>query len=191
MKIALNLSTSVERGGRFALLWAMPAVLVGLVGLFFLGRATLDALRDYQNVHRGVAGVQERQGRLKAREGEIKRELAQPQFRQIYHDVQFVNGLIEKKRLSLTTLAERLTTLMPPEVRLTGLALGQKLDGTHVVRLMVSGRSEDAVETLLSNLEDSPDFKEVAITDQGFEQEGAAGGPVNITVTARYFPGER
>jgi hypothetical protein len=78
---------------------------------------------------------------------------------------------------------------MPDEVRLTGLALapeGQEL----AVRFVITGKSEEAIERFLSDLEDSPHFKDVAIVNQGFEQTGAASELENIACTAHYLPGE-
>jgi hypothetical protein len=71
---------------------------------------------------------------------------------------------------------------------LTGLALSQA-EGEPVVRLTILGGSEEAAESFLSNLEDSPDFKDVAITNQGVEPGASAGGAVIVACTASYVGG--
>ncbi len=191
MKVALNLSTSTHRRERYALAWAVPALLVGLAGLFLLIASTLRAAREYSDVHRSVAELEERLARMRGREVTLKRDLDQPQFRQIFREAQFVNQLIEKKQLTFTDLAARVTKLLPDHVRLTGLALGQQQDGSYLVRFTVTGQTEEAAENFLGNLEDSAEFKDITMPSQGFEPEGAGPGAVNITCTARYEPQER
>jgi len=55
----------------------------------------------------------------------LRQALDRPESKQLYRGVHFVNALIEQKRFSLVQLAERITRLMPPQVRLAGLALGE------------------------------------------------------------------
>jgi hypothetical protein len=49
-------------------------------------------------------------------------------------------------------------------------------------------KGEDAIETFLNDLEDAPDFKDVAIVNQGFQEEAVQGEQVNVICTARYLP---
>jgi len=190
MKVTLNLSTSAHTRERVALAWAVPAVVIGLAGLFYLGVSTLRAARDYRDVHRSVAELEERLARMKEHEVALKRDLERPQYRELLRNVQFVNQLIEKKQLTLTDLAARVAKLLPGKVRLNGLTLAQQQDGSYLVRFTLTGQSEEAVENFVGNLEDSSEFKDVTIANQGFEQEGGAAGPVNIACTARYVPEE-
>jgi hypothetical protein len=89
----------------------------------------------------------------------------------------------------VTGLAADITDLMPDEVRLTGLALAP--DGRELaVRFVITGKSEEAIESFLSDLEDSPRFKDVAIIKQGFEEKGASSELEDIACTAHYVPGE-
>jgi len=140
-------------------------------------------------VQKSVAEHQGRENTLRAQEMALRKQLEEPESRRLLDNVQFVNALIEKKRFSLTGLAADITDLIPDEVRLTGLAMapeGQEL----AVRFVITGKSEEAIESFLSNLEDSPHFKDVAIINQGFEQTGAASELENIACTAHYLAGE-
>ena len=169
MKVALNLAIPPSARERYALYWAIPATLLGLTGLAFLLVFTVRSFREYRAVQKSVAAHQGRENALRAQEMALRKRLEEPEARQLLNDVQFVNALIDKKRFSLTDLAADITDLMPDEVRLTGLALapeGQEL----AVRFVITGKSEEAIERFLSNLEDSPHFKDVAIINQGFEQ---------------------
>jgi Tfp pilus assembly protein PilN len=189
MKVALNLSMSERPRERFALAWALPAVLVGLGGLVCLSLSAVRMVREYQTAHNSFLKYQERENRLREREMALRRDLERPQFREVYREAQFVNKLIdEKKEISLTEMAAKVARLLPGEVRLTGLALAPQ-GGDLVVHFTITGRNEEAVETFLSSLEDSPDFKDVMIANRGFEQEGGQSAPVNIACTARYVAG--
>jgi hypothetical protein len=144
--------------------------------------------REYRRVHQEVLEAEQTEGRLRSQEMTLRRELEQPQLRRVYRQVQFVNSLIERKQFSLTELTQKVSKLLPGEARLTGMALSRG-EKESVVRFTVAGNNEEAVETFLSNLEDSADFADVAILNQGFSQEGAGQGPVTIACAARYVGG--
>ena len=189
MKIVLNLAIPPSAHERYALYWAIPATLLGVTGLAFLLLFTVRSFREYRAVQKSVAEHQGRENTLRAQEMALRKQLEEPESRRLLDNVQFVNALIEKKRFSLTGLAADITDLIPDEVRLTGLAMapeGQEL----AVRFVITGKSEEAIESFLSNLEDSPHFKDVAIINQGFEQTGAASELENIACTAHYLAGE-
>ena len=189
MKVVLNLAIPPSARERYALYWAIPATLLGVAGLAFLLLFTVRSFREYKGVQKSVAEQQGRENTLRAQEMALRKQLEEPESRRLLDDVQFVNDLIEKKRVSLSSLATDITDLMPDEVRLTGLALapeGQEL----AVRFVITGKSEEAIESFLSDLEDSPHFKDVRIINQGFEQTGAASELENIACAAHYLPGE-
>jgi Tfp pilus assembly protein PilN len=189
MKVELNLAIAPSARERYALYWAIPATLLGVTGLAFLLLFTARSFREYRAVQKSVAEHQGRENTLRAQEMALRKQLEEPESRRLLDDVQFVNALIEKKRFSLTGLATDIADLIPDEVRLTGLALapeGEEL----AVRFVITGKSEEAIESFLSDLEDSPHFKDVAIINQGFEQTGAASELENIACAAHYLPGE-
>ena len=189
MKVVLNLAIPPSARERYALYWAIPATLLGVTGLAFLLLFTVRSFREYRAVQKSVAEHQGRENTLRAQEMALRKQLEEPESRRLLNDVQFVNELIEKKRFSVTGLAADITDLIPDEVRFTGLALapeGQEL----AVRFVITGKSEEAIESFLSDLEDSPHFKDVAIINQGFEQAGTTSELENIACTAHYLPGE-
>ena len=189
MKIVLNLAIPPSAQERYALFWAIPATLLGATGLVFLLLFSVRSFREYKAVQKCVAEHQARENTLRAQEMALRKQLEDPESRRLLNDVQFVNDLIEKKRFSVAAMAADITDLIPDEVRLTGLALvpeGQEL----TVRFVITGKSEEAIESFLSDLEDSPHFKDVAIIKQGFEEKGASTELENIACTAHYLPGE-
>ena len=189
MKVALNLAIPPSAHERYALYWAIPATLLGVTGLALLLSFTVRSFREYRAVQKSVAEHQGRENTLRAQEMALRKQMEEPESRRLLEDVQFVNALIEKKRFSVTGLIADITDLIPEEVRLTALALapeGQEL----AVRFVITGKSEEAIEGFLSDLEDSPHFKDVAIIKQGFEEAGGASELENIACTARYLAGE-
>jgi hypothetical protein len=190
MKILLNLAIPPSARERYALYWATPASLLGLIGLAFLLVFTLRSFRQYRAVEKALAAHQEQANALGAQEMALRKRLEEPGARQLLNDAQIINRLIDKKRVSLTGLAADIADLMPGEVRLTGLTLapeGQEL----AVRFVIAGKGEEAIERFLSNLEDSPHFKDVAIINQGFEQTGTSSDLENIACAAHYLIGNR
>jgi len=188
MKVVLNLAIPPRARERYALYWAIPATLLGATGLVFLLVFTLRSYREYQAAQKSAAEQQALENTVHTQEMALRRQLDEPESRRLLNDVQFVNELIEARQFSVTGLAADIADLIPDEVRLTGLAMapqGQDL----AVRFVITGKSEVAVEGFLSDLEDSPHFKDVAIINQGFEQTGTTSELENVPCTARYLAG--
>jgi len=192
VKVELNLAHAESRHERYALEWAVPAVVLGLAGLVYIGHSATREVRRYRDVHVKLAVLEGQDKSLREREAALRRELDQPKFREVYRQVQFVNKLIDMKQLSVTELAARVTKLLPIDARLAGLTLSQHEEELSV-RLIIDAKSEEAVEGFISHLEDSPDFKDPVIANQGFEEQGSGAGAGEVVVTcyARYLPGAR
>jgi Tfp pilus assembly protein PilN len=191
MKITLNLSPAASARDRYALAWAVPATLVGLAALVLLCRASLREYRDYRGMQQQLTEVERRAAELRNQEAGIRRKLEDPGYRELLRRAKFVNALIDQRKLSLTVLSARLAGLLPEDAHLTGLALAppKKAEDGDMVRIGITARGEDAIETFINDLEDSADFKDVSITNQGFQEESSQANQVNIICTARYLPG--
>jgi hypothetical protein len=191
MKITLNLSPQSSVRDRYALAWALPATLVGLAVLVLLGRASLNEYRDYRGIENQLTEVQMRAEELRNQEAAIRRKLEDPAYQKLLIQAQFVNKLIDQRELSLTELSARLAGLLPEDAHLTGLALTspKKPGDDYTVRMGITAKGEDAIETFINDLEDAPDFKDVSILNQGFQEESAQAQQVDLVCTARYLPG--
>jgi hypothetical protein len=188
MRILLNLAVPPSAHERYALFWAVPATLLGIAGLAFIMVLSLRSHREFKVVQKSVAEYQERDDALRAQEMALRRKLEEPEIRRLLSDVQFVNALIEQKQVTLTGVAAHITELIPGDVRLSALAMapeGQEL----ALRFVITGKNAQAIERFLSNLEDSPHFKDVAIINEGFEESGASSELENIACTAHYLVG--
>jgi hypothetical protein len=191
MKITLNLSPAASVRDRYALAWAGPATIVGLVALVILGRASLHEYRDYRGIHNQVSEIQTRADALRDKEAAIRRKLENPAYRNLLRQARFVNQLIDQRQLSITELTARVAGLLPEDAHLTGLGLTppKKPGDDYLVRIGINAHGEDAIETFINDLEDAPDFKDVTIINQGFQEEATQGDQVNIVCSARYLPG--
>jgi hypothetical protein len=185
MKITLNLAVSPSFRERYALTWSVPTALLALLVLIALAHSLEQGLRAYRKVKQELVEPQRRAVELAEREAELRRSLERPEFRATLLQAQLVNSLIEKKQLSLSALAIEVADLLPPEARLSGLALVRSSNAS-LVKFQVNGKNAQALETFLGNLQDSPDFEDPAFGNEGFEQQGPAAGEVTMTCTARY-----
>lgn len=191
MRITLNLSLPESLRDRYALAWTIPATVLGCAALILLGRASLHEYRNYQSIQSQLVDVQSRSQELTRQEASIRNKFEDPASRQLLDQAKFVNGLIDQKELSLTQVTTRVAGLLPENAQLTGLGLtGPKRPGDDfMVRLGIDAKSEDAVETFINDLEDSADFKDVSIINQGFQEDTPQGEQVSVVCTARYLPG--
>jgi hypothetical protein len=191
MRITLNLSLPESLRDRYALAWAIPATVLGIIVLILLGRSSVHEYRNYQGIQRQLAEVQSRSEELTREEASIRNKFEDPASRQLLVQAKFVNALIDQKELSLTQVTARVAGLLPENAQLTGLGLTspKKPGDDYVVRLGIDASSEDAVETFINDLEDSADFKDVSIINQGFQEDTPQGEQVSVVCTARYLPG--
>ena len=191
MKITLNLSPPLSARDRYALAWAIPAMVVGLVALVLLVRASLREFRDYRAMQRQLTELQYHADELRDQEAAIRRKLADPAYRELLNRAKFVNDLINQRVFSPTEVSARLAGLLPEDAHLTALALStpKKPGEDYTVRMGITAKGEEAIETFMNDLEDSADFKDVSILTQGIQEEASQGSQVNIVCTARYLPG--
>jgi len=189
MRVALNLAIPPSAQERYALVWAIPATLLGIAGLVLIILFSLRTYRQYQVVEKSVADYQERADAVRAQEMAVRRQLDEPESRRLRENVQFVNSLIEQKQVSLTGMIADIADLIPEDVRLSSLAMAPDKNGL-ALRFVITGKNAGAIESFLSNLEDSPHFKDVAIINEGFEVAGASAELENIACTALYLVGE-
>jgi hypothetical protein len=191
MKITLNLSPAPSARDQYALTWAIPATVIGLAAAVLLYQATGREYRDYRGMQTQLASVQSRADELRQQETSMRAKLDDPADKDLLRESQFVNSLITQRQLSLTGLNARIAGLLPPDAHLNGLQLTspKKPGDDYLVRLGVTSKGEDAVETFINDLEDSPDFKDVSIINQGFQEQSSQGQEVSLICTARYLPG--
>jgi type IV pilus assembly PilN-like protein len=129
--------------------------------------------------------ISQQEQELASREKDLQKELDQPGERVVFQKAHFVNNLIQERQLTLTGLTQRASRLLPPTVRLSSLAVSRPREGV-VVRFTVVGNDERGLEAFMGNLEDSPDFEDMTVTNQKLQQTSSATGQLGVTCTVRY-----
>lgn len=185
MKISLNLAHVPSRRERYALACAVPVAVLGAAGLVFLTMLAVRNVREYQRVREDTTRLEAKSRALVQQEEALRKDLDQPQSRAIFREAQFVNSLLEAKKLSAAELTWKVSKLMPSTVRLSSFSLKLVKDQPEVA-FEIEAHDAKAVEAFLTALEDSPDFQDVAMSNQGFQEEGTEGEPVTVRCTARY-----
>lgn len=185
MRISLNLAVAETPRERYALVWSLPVLIIGLASIVLFANVALKEFREYRVVHRELAGLIVRNSELNSKEAGLIDVFKHPQSVAVSQEASFVNSLIQDKHFSMTGLAAKVIKLLPSDVRLTGMSLS-RMGVERTVRFSVAGKDEDAVESFLSNLESSPDFKNVGLEDQGFKPTSDSGGLITISCSAEY-----
>jgi Fimbrial assembly protein (PilN) len=184
MRITLNLALLPSRRERYALSWAVPLAVMSVVGLFFIVRFGIANIREYRHVQDDIARMQEQNRKLAREEKDLRKAVEAPEYRAVSVQAHYLNTLIEEKKSSVADIVTKISRLIPAEVRLSSMSLKQSKGA--VVSFSVEGRNEGALEEFLTALEDSPDFQDVSVSNEGFKADSETESSVTITCTARY-----
>jgi hypothetical protein len=184
VKIQLNLVRPANRLERSSTVWAPALIIASLALLVLILWSAWGGFVEFRKVHRSVLTYQAEIADLQKKQIHASQVLHQTRTLAVYHQINFLNSLIERKKLSLSDLALRVIKLLPTQTRLQSLALAET-DEAPIVQFSVEGE-QDGVYAFLGNLEESPDFEAPAKVSEAIEQEGTNKGLVLLTCTARY-----
>ncbi len=188
MKIYFNLAVAPDRRERYALAWAAPLLAVALMVLVWLAYTAIHDVRRSHEVQRSLDLVRSKEAAMRSKEAGLRRKIDRPEFRSMIRKTEFVNQLISRRQFSLTDLTFKVSKLLPPSTRLSGMALASASAPNPEVQFAVMGKDEESIETFLRNLEGSSDFSDIVIKSQGF-RGGGGSGPQEIALvcTAKYW----
>lgn len=96
-------------------------------------------------------------------------------------DVKNVNSILYKRSYDWLALLANLETLVPEGVALRSL---EPADKGEILKLSASARNFSGVRKFIENLESSPVFSEIYLTDQTFVKEEGQKG-LNFSVTCK------
>ncbi len=185
MKVTLNLAARLgwhERHGLAAATLGLALALGALVGL---ARSAINALREDRAVEQSYAPARARLKNLQKKAAGLRAQLEKPELHRLVTETEYLNGLIERKQFSVARLTGRVSQLLPPDVRVDGLAFSP-ISANRLIRLSVEAKNERAFEAFLSNLEGAADFSGVVVTSQGFADSSSNSNAVLATCTATY-----
>lgn len=187
MKVYFNLAVASERRERYALAWAVPTLIIALLVLLWFAGSSIRYIGRAHRAEKSLADLETQEAALRSKEADLRRQIDRPEYRTLVQKTEFVNELISQRQFSLTDLTSKVSSLLPPAARLSGLALASASAEKPEVQFVVMGKDTQAIETFLSNLEGSKDFSDVLIKSQGV-RGGGGGGPQEMALvcTAKY-----
>lgn len=186
MRVTLNLAHAPSFRQRYGLWLAVPGVIVTLALMMWMTASTFSTYRRLKSVKATTVELQSRQLKVQQMEVSLKADLSRPATQALLQETSYVNGLIQSRKFSLTELTNKVSDLLPKDVRLDALALanpGEK----PTIRLTVEGMSEPAIESFLVNLENSNDFSDVIVTSQRYPGGSGDDEAVVTNCTANYL----
>lgn len=186
MKIRVNLARPEKFAERAVFLWAPPLALIGAALLVFLIFSSARSFIEYRKADRAVIRYQAEVGEIQAQRARVDALLHRPDTLKLYSQINFLNSLIEQKKLSLSGLTLDVAKLLPEQARITGLGLAETARGP-VVQISVEGSADVVTGAFLSNLEASPEFDGVTVIDQSFGADNQPSNDVLLTCSARYI----
>jgi hypothetical protein len=187
MKVYFNLAVVPDRRERYALAWAVPTFAVALMVLLWLAFTAIHDVRRSHQIQRSLDHVRSQEAALSSKEAGLRQQIDRPEYRSMIQKTEFVNQLINQRQFSLTDFTFKVSRLLPPSTRLSGMALASASAPNPVVQFAVMGKDEESIETFLSNLEGSSDFSDVIIKNQGFRGGGgSAAQEIALVCTAKY-----
>ena len=160
---------------------------VALLVLVWLAFSAIHGVRRSHQLQRSLDQLRSQEAAMTSKEAGLRQKIDRPEFRSMIQKTEFVNQVISRRQFSLTDLTFKVSKLLPPSTRLSGMALASAVAPNPEVQFAVMGKDEESIETFLSNLEGSSDFSDIVIKSQGF-QGGGGGGPKEIALvcTAKY-----
>lgn len=187
MKVFFNLALAPDRRERYALAWSAPTLAVAVLALLWLAGMVIHDVRRSHQIQQSLAAIRAQETAMTSKEAALRQEINRPEYRSMVQKTEFVNQLIGQREFSLTDLTYKVSRLLPPNVRLSGLALASASVPNPEVQFAVMGKDEKSIEAFLENLEGSKAFSGVVIKSQGFRDSGG-GGPkeVALVCTASY-----
>jgi len=186
MKITVNLATPPTFRERYGLVLGVPVLVFAIPLAGLLGHYARKNYREKVELARSLDKLQGRRAELADETRKLQSALRQPDIQGTLHEVEFVNTLIGRKRLSLSDLTTKIAALLPPDVRLANLVMLRSGNQSEL-RFQVAGRNEAALEEFMENLQDSPDFADPTFTAAGSEQQGSEAEETTLVCQTRYI----
>jgi Tfp pilus assembly protein PilN len=185
MKITVNLANAPTLRERYAFTLAVPGLILGLLVIVLLGRYAAKAYTERGELARKLETLRVSEAALAEQARDSQAALNQPRARGTLREAQFVNSLIEGKKLSLADVTLQLTALLPPDVRVSSLAVVRSGNNSDL-RFQIAGKNEEALLSFMKNLQDSTSFEDPSFTAETVEQQGATAGEITIGCQARF-----
>jgi hypothetical protein len=180
----INLSTRPfynERAVNTALALALAVVLA--VTAFNLWRVYLLSGRHAQLQAR-ITQAEQKARQFREQASRIRASINGRELEATVAAAREANALIERRVFSWTEVLNQFETTLPASVRISSVRPRVERDGSMVVDVVVLGRSVEAVDTFIENLERGGAFTSVLSTDEFVNDAGL----IQASIEGRYNP---
>ena len=190
MRLDVNLATHpYEDTQQFWIRWGSAVALIAiLTGALLYSTATEWSFAEKD---RGI--MSQYKAQIANRDQERSRAeavLNRPENRTTRDRSQFLNQLIERKAFSWTQVFADLEKMMPARLHVVSIHPEVTDDNQLQIKLVVAGESPEQALDLVRKLEESPRFRQPAVTSQNTQTNSQVpGDKVEFNITALYVPG--
>ena len=187
MRLDINLATRpYEDARKFWARWGVGVGLLALLTVALLGWTVNDwrkAGKDRQDIARLQAQIAERDNE-RAQDQAV---LDQPANRSTRDQSQFLNGLIQRKSFSWTSVFEDLEQVMPPNLHVVSLRPELNDQNQMELEMRVAGETRSAAIELVHRMEGSKHFQQAQLVSESLS--GEKGTTVVVaSVVSIYIP---
>jgi type IV pilus assembly protein PilN len=187
MRLDINLATRPYEDAReFWVRWGVGVGLLALLTVALLGWTVNDwrkAGKDRQDIARLQAQIAERDNE-RAQDQAV---LDQPANRSTRDQSQFLNGLIQRKSFSWTSVFEDLEQVMPPNLHVVSLRPELNEQNQMELEMRVAGETRSAAIELVHRMEGSKHFQQAQLVSESLSGENGT-TVVVASVVSIYIP---
>jgi type IV pilus assembly protein PilN len=187
MRLDINLATRPYEDAReFWARWGVGVGLLALLTVALLGWTVNDwrkAGKDRQDIARLQAQIAERDNE-RAQDQAV---LDQPANRSTRDQSQFLNGLIQRKSFSWTSVFEDLEQVMPPSLHVVSLRPELNDQNQMELEMRVAGETRSAAIELVHRMEGSKHFQQAQLVSESLSGENGT-TVVVASVVSIYIP---
>jgi hypothetical protein len=185
MRVTLNLATRPRRSGQASRAGVVVLVGLTLVATLWVATAAWRTWQGEANPAAQAVALRSRLNQLARERQEHEARLRAPAARAVLERVGFYNQLLERKAVTWAELFVALEQHLPERARI--LAVRPEVDERGALRLelRVGAESPLLLVQFLQRLEQSPQFREVAVRS-GQRSERAGDDPIVAEVIATY-----
>jgi Tfp pilus assembly protein PilN len=187
MRLDINLATRPYEDAReFWARWGVGVGLLALLTVALLGWTVNDwrkAGKDRQDIARLQAQIAERDNE-RAQDQAV---LDQPANRSTRDQSQFLNGLIQRKSFSWTSVFEDLEQVMPPNLHVVSLRPELNDQNQMELEMRVAGETRSAAIELVHRMEGSKHFQQAQLVSESLSGENGT-TVVVASVVSIYIP---
>ena len=188
MRLDINLASQpYEDARQFWLRWGTALVAASILTLALVA-ITVTGWFAAQRDHARIADLRADIAQRDRTRRQAEEFLNRPENRATRDQSQFLNELIERKRLSWTHVLEDLEKVMPARVHLVSIHPELDQDNQLRLKMVVGGDSRDRAIELARRMEESRRFTQTYIETEHAAPQGSSGDTVEFNINGVYVP---